>query len=398
MASRRGPGEGSIFQRKKDKRWVGQLDLGYVDTPQGRRRRYKTVYGTSRKEVAERLTKLLRDRQTGMLPTAGPITLGDYLSTWLANRERSLKPSTFRNYSGIVDHHLIPELGRIRLERLRAEDVDAMLQRRLKAGSSAARVHDLRSVLRAALGPAVQRRLVTFNAAELTDPVRQDERRVTSLQPEEARQFLDSLQGDRLEALYRVALAVGLRRGEALGLRWEDVDLDARRLRVRYALQRVKGQLVLIDPKTKKSGREVVLPEAVVAALREHRRRQLEEQLLAGGRWVDSVPIYSVSDGRVSGTTSGLVFRTTIGTPLDGSMVTAAFHAALGRAGVRQVRFHDLRHSCASLLLAQGVPARVVMEVLGHSSITLTLNTYSHVMPTLMDDAAAAMDRALRPS
>lgn len=202
---------------------------------------------------------------------------------------------------------------------------------------------------------------------------------LTPLDPAQARRLLDVIRGDRLEALYTVALAVGLRQGEALGLRWEDVDLDAGMMNVRHALQRVDGRLVLVEPKSHTSRRTIALPAGTVAALREHRRRQLEERVLAGRRWQDQ----------------DLTFTTTIGTPLDGTAVTKRFQRLLAYAGLPRQRFHDLRHACASLLLAQGVHPRVVMEVLGHSQISLTMNTYSHVIPALQREAADRMEALL---
>ena len=371
-AKRRGANEGSIFQRK-DGRWVAQMDLGIRDG----RRRFKSVYGTSRREVAEALTKLLRERDTGTLPTAGRETVGEYLTTWLRDARGSLRPSTARSYQWLIEHHLVRELGAIRLEKLTPADVRAMYPRLAKAGLSPQSVHHARAVLRTALAQAVRDGLIARNAATLAVPPRVEGKEATSLTPAEVRTFLDSLAGDRMEPLYRVVLALGLRQGEALGLRWEDVDLDARRLRVAYALQRVGGKPTLVEPKTDRSRRTVTLPNVVVDALRARRAAQLEERLLAGAKWRET----------------GLVFTTTVGTPMHGPDVTKGFQAALARAGVRRVRFHDMRHTAASFLLAEGVPARVVMELLGHSTIVITMNLYSHVMPSLLDDAAAAMDR-----
>jgi len=175
-------------------------------------------------------------------------------------------------------------------------------------------------------------------------------------------------------------VALGLRQGEALGLRWEDVDLDRRLLRVSFALQRVDGELILVEPKTARSRRTMRLPAAVAAILREHRTRQVQERLLAGSGWRER----------------GLVFTTRSGGPLDGSAVTKDFQRCLAAAGLPKMRFHELRHSAASLMLAQGLPLRTVMEVLGHSTITLTANTYSHLLPSLMDEAADAIDRVLQ--
>ena len=193
--------------------------------------------------------------------------------------------------------------------------------------------------------------------------------------------------GDRLEALFSVALALGLRQGEALGLKWDDIDFETRTLRVAHSLQRTPGHgLELLEPKTAGSRRSLVMPDVVVRALRAHRMRQLEERFVAGEHWQDN----------------GLVFATLEGRPLSATHVTyGSFHRICERAGIpysargrRGLRFHDLRHSSGTLLLAQGVPQRVVMEMLGHSTLRMSAR-YTHVLPSLMGEAAAAMDRAL---
>lgn len=182
-----------------------------------------------------------------------------------------------------------------------------------------------------------------------------------------------------MEVLFSVTLALGLRKGEALGLRWQDIDWQGRTLRVNIALQRISGKLQLIEPKTDKSRRTLPLPETIEAALKAHRIRQLEEKMLAGDRWQET----------------GLVFTTSIGTPLDARNAVRKFHGLLKKAGLGRFRFHDLRHSCASLLLAQGVPPRTIMDILGHSQISLTMDTYSHVMSAMIRDAADLMDSIL---
>jgi integrase len=194
--------------------------------------------------------------------------------------------------------------------------------------------------------------------------------------PEEARQFLTAVRGDRLEALYSVALTMGLRQGEALGLRWQDVDLAMGYVHIKKQLQRFDGKLQLVEPKTPRSRRALALPASIVAALREHKKHQLDERHAAGERWQDS----------------DLVFTTDRGRPIDGTVVSHHFHRVLDRAGLAQRRFHDLRHSCATLLLVQGVSARVVMDVLGHSQIALTMNTYTHVIPELRKEAPERME------
>jgi integrase len=234
-------------------------------------------------------------------------------------------------------------------------------------------------VLRIALAQAERWALVLRNVARLVDGPRVPHRTVVVLTPADARRALDAVRGDRLEALYTVALALGLRRGEALGLQWDDVDLDGRQLRVEAALQRVEGELQRVETKTGRSRRMIVLPDICVAVLRTHRVRQVQDKLLAGSLWKET----------------GFVFTTRFGGPLDGDGVSRRLLQLLSRAELPRLRFHDLRHSAASLLLAQGVPARLVMDVLGHSQIGVTMNTYSHVIPALEHQAAAAMDRAL---
>lgn len=204
---------------------------------------------------------------------------------------------------------------------------------------------------------------------------------ISPFTPEEARIFLAAMKGDRLKALYSVALTMGLRQGEALGLRWTEVDLEMGYLRVSKQLQRFDGKTLLVEPKTTRSRRTLALPASITRSLKEHRHRQLEERSAAGDKWIDS----------------GLVFTTTFGKPIDATKISKDFHRHLDRAGLTQRRFHDLRHSCATLLLVQGVSPRVVMEVLGHSQISLTMNTYTHVIPELRRQAANRMDELLEP-
>jgi integrase len=198
-----------------------------------------------------------------------------------------------------------------------------------------------------------------------------------ALTREQAQTFLSQVAGDRLEALYVLALATGARQGELLGLRWEDVDLEAGRLAIRHTLSRIDGSLG--DPKTARGRRTVPLPPFVVTSLREHRRRQLEQRLAAGRRWVDG----------------GFVFTTRTGTALHSKNVLRAFQAALERAALPRVRFHDLRHSAATLLLAQGVSIHEVSWMLGHASIAITADTYGHASEASERRTAAAMQAAL---
>ena len=235
------------------------------------------------------------------------------------------------------------------------------------------------AVLRIALDQAMKWTLIARNVASLVVPPHVEQHDARAFTPEEARQFLSAVHGDRLEALFSVALALGLRQGEALGLRWSAVDLENGELHVRTALQRIEGKLTVVPPKTKQSKRKITLPAVSVAVLRAHRIRQMEEQLLAGSQWEDH----------------DLVFANTIGKPLKKANIGKRLKDLLAKAGLPPMRFHDLRHCCASLLLAQNVHPKVVQEILGHTQIATTLDLYSHVLPHVRRETADLMDRML---
>ena len=369
---RRGNAEGTIFQRK-DGRWVAA-----VSGAEGRSRVYR--YGKTRGEAAEKLTKALKAVQDGLPIPGERQTVGQYLETWLDESAKpSIRPMTYASYACLIRIHLIPELGHVPLAKLSPQQVQALLNRKLASGLAPRRVAMIRGVLRTALNQALRWGLVARNVATLVTPPRAAHFEVRPLDPAQARAFLDAVRGDRLEALYTVALALGLRQGEALGLRWDDVDVEAGVLHVRHALQRIDSKLQLVEPKSARSRRTIVLPDIVRDALRAHRVRQAEQRLGVGAEWEET----------------GFVFTTALGRPLNDSNVTHMFQRHLARAGLPHQRFHDLRHACASLLLAQGVGPRVVMELLGHSQIALTLNTYSHVLPGLQKQAAVQMDALL---
>jgi integrase len=369
---RRGPHEGSIYQGK-DGRWVASIHLGY----EGGRRRRKAFYGATRREVQQKLVAALRDLQAGIQPSNERLTVNAYFGQWLRDVAPTLRPRTHERYAQIVNLHILPTLGRVPVARVTPQQVQALLTVKGETLAPATVVY-IRSVLRRALGNAVRWGIVHRNVAALVDPPRIVRREVRPLSPEEARRLLDAVRGDRLEALFTVALAVGVREGEGFALQWDDVDFEAGTLTVRHSLLRMKGRLELAEPKTERSRRTIALPDKVVASLRAHRARQLEERFVAGAGWQDW----------------NLVFATEIGTPLHRSDVLQTLHRHLAAASLPPMRFHDLRHACASLLLAQGVDSRTVMMVLGHSNIDQTA-IYTHVLPALARDAASLMDEVL---
>ena len=375
--ARRGHGEGSIH-RRKDGRYVAVVDLGYES---GKRRR-KYFYGKTRGEVQKKLVKANRDLQLGLPAPSDRLTVAGFLDSWLENSVRNiLKPRTVESYEMVVRLHLRPALGRVALTKLTPERVQKYLNQKLETGLSPRTVTYHRAVLRSALGKAEKWGQVARNVAKLADPPRVPKTEVKPLSQEEVQQLLQTARGDWLEALYVCAVALGMRQGELLGLRWEDVDLEGRTLTVAKALQRLDGRFQLVERKATHPRRKINLPQIVVSALGRHRARQSQGRLLAGPEWVDDW---------------GLVFVTRRGTPIDASNLVRAWHQLLERAGLPRCRFHDLRHTAASLLLSQHVDPRVVMEILGHSQISLTMNTYAHVMPALQREAADSMDRVLR--
>lgn len=371
ILSRRRYGDGSIYRRKSDGLWCAAIFTGS---------RQKYLYGKTPGEVRIKLAAAQAELSKGRLPARRAPTVAEFLRSWLESSVKPrVRPLTYAGYRVNVEKHLIPYLGKIPLDQLTPAQVQEMINGRLAAGLSGKSVAYIHQVLRTALSLAVRWDLVSRNVARMVDRPRIERKQISPLTPEEARKFLAAIRGHRLEALFSVALALGLRQGEALGLRWEDIDFAAGTLRVNHQLQRIGGRLTLVPPKTDRSRRTLVMPSMIVERLREHEGRQVAERLWAGSKWRES----------------GLVFGNLSGGPTQARRVIEQFHKALAEAGIRHIRFHDLRHSCATLLLVQGVSPRVVMDVLGHSEIALTMNAYSHVVPELQRDAAQRMQAIL---
>jgi integrase len=374
--SRRGKGEGSVYRRESDGRWVGVLDLGWID---GRRRR-RVVYGSTRADVVGRLRELERRRRHGVNLAATTHTVGSWLDEWLNafKAHDGTRPSTLARYRQVVETHLRPGLGRIRLDRLAPWDVQAFLTR-CRASVSPGTVGKIHAVLRAALADAERMDLVVRNVAKSVRVRAAQPREQRVLSIEEARRLLGAVRDDRLEGVFVLGLTLGLRRGEVLGLKWNDFDPVAGTLRVERAVQRTGGRLVVVEPKTPRSKRLLPVPGLTAAAIERQRARQARDRLRAGSTWHDL----------------GFMFATSLGTPLEPRNVNRRFNELRTELGMADLRLHDLRHACATLLLASGVEPRTVMEILGHSTYRLTMDLYGHGLPERMTAAAVVMDRTL---
>ena len=375
MAKKRGNGEGSIY-RRTDGRWVGQY---LVHTAKGPKYRY--LYGKTRAVVAEKLTKAMADRDSGLIFDAGKMTVGEYLDRWLADSVKgTVRTSTYERNEEIVRLHIKPSLRRVGLKKLTPAHVRGLYSEKLDSGLAPATVRRIHSTLHKALSQAVSDGIVPRNAAHVKAP-RPAPEEIRPLSEDEARAFLEAARqsGERFEALYVLAITTGLRRGELLGLRWDDADLELGTLRVGRALVREGGRHTLGETKTKRGRRQINLTPRTVNALKNHRKKQLEEKMKLVGHYKDH----------------GLIFASGVGTPINPeNLIKRSFKPLLEKAGLPKIRFHDLRHTCATLLLGRCVHPKLVQELLGHATIAMTLDTYSHYLPSMGDQTAGAMGNA----
>jgi integrase len=370
-ARRRGKGEGSIYQRASDGRWVAALIM-----EDGRR---VVRRASSRKDAATKLELLLKARAQGQTLAADRSTAA-FLTEWLAVVKNTVGVGTFERYEQYIRVHAIPALGRVRLGRLTPQHFQRLYQEKLAAGLSPTTVNHLHTVLHGAFAEAVRWGLVPRNVVALVRPPRKAHVEVVALTVKEARALLAAAAGTRFEVLFVLALKTGMRRGELLALHWGDVDLDKGVLQIRGTLRRTREGLRIGTPKTAASRRKIVLSSSSVVALRRHRARQQEERQAAGGLWQDF----------------GLVFPNTLGRPMEPRcLLSDVYRPLLERAGLPPVTFHTLRHTAATLLLAEGEHPKVVQELLGHAQVSITLDRYSHMTPRLMSNAAALMDQLL---
>ena len=364
---RRDPGDGAVFQRG-DGRWVARLKL-----PDASRRYF---YGRTKDEVRVRLREAQRSIEDGRLPTDQKMTLGAYLQRWLDGLPATdLKPRTIGYYRQYVATHITgSELARKPLARLTPQDLRELYARKLASGLSRSTVHHIHAVLHRALAVAEREGAVARNVADLVDGPGHGKPKLQVLTDDQPEQFLATVVGEPLEALFVLAVTSGLRQGELLALRWENVDLSGGELEVVGSLSgQRRADLQVVTPKTG-NGRRVSLAPHAVSALREHRRRQAELRLTIGAEWLNRGLVFCDETGR-------------FGDYVRPANLNRALDRILNRAGLPHIRFHDLRHTAATRMLSRGVHPKIASEMLGHSSIHVTLDRYSHVTSTMQRDA-----------
>ena len=396
---RRSPGEGSVYKVEGGRRWRGAVRWTEADGTQRRR----VVSGRTQAEARAAVDALRRELHLGTpVPKGRAPTVAEYLAEWIERNRARVRPSTWLVREQHVRLWLVPALGRIALVRLTSTDVERALAAFLKSGrpvtaaeaAKSARpprravsprtVFHIRTTLRIALNDARREGLVARNAAGDARPPRVPYTPIAYLSAEQAARLVESTRDHEYGPIYALAVSTGLRQGELLALSWPDVDFNAGTLTVRRSLARTaEGSYALGETKTPQSRRTIPLGATARVALRRQQARQATLRLAAGPTWQDPAE------------KDGLVFADAVGRPLNPPHVTYALKKTLAAAGLPAVRFHDLRHSAATLLLAEGVPLAVISAVLGHTSISVTSTFYAAVLPKAEREAMAALDHAL---
>lgn len=359
--------KGRLVKRSKVS-WTIIIEAGRDPATGKRKRIYKAVRGnkTQAKQVME---QLLAELQQGTYVKPEKITLAEYLNEWLETAcKPRLAPKTIEGYKICIERHITPALGQIYLSELQPMHIQILYGDLLEKGLSKRTVELVHTVLRAALKQAVKWQMISRNPADATEPPRPKRPEVRTLSPAELNRLLEEAQSSPIADVILVAAYTGMRRGEVLALQWEDIDFVRRIIYVQRNLVRVGGEFIVKPPKTQRGLRQVPVDDGVIERLAE-----LKEQAIS--KWV-----FSRADG----------------SPLDPSTVTHQFKRVAEQAGFPDLRFHDLRHTFATILLTQGIQAKVVQELLGHESITTTIDTYTHVVESLQKQAANAFGNALK--
>jgi integrase len=375
MASRRrGQGEGSVFQLP-DGRWVAEISL---PSRLGKRRR-KKFYDTTAAKVRAKVLAYRASQQDGVV-VDDALTVKRLLTDWLASVKSTVRIRSYEKYESIVNKHLLPDLGRIRLEKLSPQHVQTLIDAKLAAGLHPNTVSGIKIVLSHALSQAMRFSMIGRNVAALVRGPKIPRHEMSVRTQEQAAHFIECCDKEPLGAFYVLKLHTGLRRGEGTALRWQDVDLVAGIATIKRSLQRSNTQgLIFEEPKSVKSRRSISLAPAVIAALKAHRARQNETRLAAGPEWQDN----------------DLIFCTGIGTPIDPRSLSLDYDRMIEKSELPRIRLHDMRHTFATIGLGHGVHPKVMSDMLGHSKVSLTLDVYSHALPSFQTEASDKIAHAL---
>ena len=371
MARRRSAGEGSVFWWEKKELWVARITL-----PDGKKR---TKYNKKQSVVKDWLLAERNKLKQGIFIADDKITLETFLQRYLADyAKRSLRVTTYESYKFLIERHMIPELGMVKLKDLRPDQISHLLTKLMESGRTPRFAEYVLAVLKAALNLAVKWELIAKNPALLVSPPKVKFTIPLTWNANQLQTFLNCVKNDRWAGIYYLA-CTGMRKGEILGLPLKALDLDKGYLMVVQTLYFTRGQgIILQEPKTDKSRRMIVLPDFVKEALKIHLAKR--EALSIGPHWKDS----------------GLVLTTDIGTAINPNNMLKHFKAKTAEAGLPRIKFHNLRHTTASLLLERNVHPKIVAELLGHSSVNLTLNQYSHIINPMNTVAADTLDTVMR--
>jgi len=369
---------GQIIPRGENK-WLVRVPLGQ-DESTGKRAYYnKTIRGT-KKDADKFLTGVLRQIDLGEFVEPSTITVNAFLDKWLDTMRSRVTEQTLRGYRYMASNHIRPVIGNRKMSSVHSWDIQQVYAEVQKKGRSACTVRHVYNVLTGAFGQAVKWRMLKSNPVSLAELPKETRKEMRPLWPEEAARFLKASMGDGFHALFALAITSGMRPSEYLGLKWEDINLDTCVVTVRRTVQwKTGGGWEFGDTKTASSKRSIPLPPSTVKALRDHRRCQLEEKMRRGSRYRNN----------------DLVFATDEGDPVTLDRVRRRFQAVLKAAELLDtIRVYDLRHTCATLLLAAGENPKIVSERLGHASVKMTLDVYSHVLPTMQQSAAEKLENA----
>jgi integrase len=372
MAKKRSQGEGSIYKRK-DGLWVAQVTI------QGK---HISKYFKTQSEARQWLQTTRSQIQDGLTFMGAKTTLKEFLEEWLKGYAQAVRSKTYHQYVQIVHQHIDPAIGAIKLKDLRPDQIQTFYNTKITGGTSPRTVLLIHAVLHRALNHALKWGLLGRNPAQAVTRPKFKRKEMKTLNDSQVRVLLSASKGTRNEALFWLAVSTGMRQGEILGLKWSDLDWRMKRLQIQRQLQRLTGEgLVFTEPKTSAGKRAIVLSATMIEKLREYLALQQQERQLAGEKWEEN----------------DLIFPNWNGKPQHQRYVYQDFKDTLKKTGLPDIRFHDLRHTAATLMLQQGIHPKVVQERLGHSDISMTLNTYSHVLPSMQEEAAEKMDELLKP-